>query len=403
VNSWICAQLGAREHYAIPRAVHAAHRLEALYTDIWAGGPWRLARLLGRPGKALAGRWHPGLKTAPVSHYPWSGLPRSHRLRGESGDDLWPLLLRQFQWFGSTVRDHLPEGPFPFFTYTGIFLEPAASLQSQGNFRILGQYDPAEIEEDLVRREMDAWPGWVRQPARLPQVPLPSPAAFRERRRHEWELADAILVNSTWSRQALIEQGVPAAKLHTVPLVFEPAAHPESHPERRRNAPFRVLFLGQVILRKGIQYLLGAAKDLGAAPVEFLVAGPVGISDEAIASFPENVTFLGPIPRTEVSRLYRRSDVFLLPTLSDGFALTQLEAMSYGLPVLATPNCGDVVRDGENGFVLEPFSSDSIVQAITRLLESPAQLPHLAACARETARQFGLSRLTRALLELIPS
>jgi len=50
-----------------------------------------------------------------------------------------------------------------------------------------------------------------------------------------------------------------------------------------------------------------------------------------------------------VSDWYRSADVFVLPTLSDGFAITQIEAMSHGLPVIATPNCASVVENGVDG------------------------------------------------------
>ena len=58
-----------------------------------------------------------------------------------------------------------------------------------------------------------------------------------------------------------------------------------------------------------------------------------------------------------MSKFYKEADVFILPTLSDGFGLTQLEAQSWKLPVIASRHCGEVVRDGENGVVLEEVSA----------------------------------------------
>ena len=57
-------------------------------------------------------------------------------------------------------------------------------------------------------------------------------------------------------------------------------------------------------------------------------------------------------------------DVFIFPTLSDGFGITQLEAMSYGLPVIASRNCGDIVQDQVNGLLLSDVTSDNIYIAL---------------------------------------
>jgi glycosyltransferase involved in cell wall biosynthesis len=65
-----------------------------------------------------------------------------------------------------------------------------------------------------------------------------------------------------------------------------------------------------------------------------------------------------------VAGYYREADLFILPTLSDGYALTQLEAMAHGLPVLASRYCGAAVRPGENGFVIEDLSAAGIAEAI---------------------------------------
>jgi len=86
--------------------------------------------------------------------------------------------------------------------------------------------------------------------------------------------------------------------------------------------------------------------------IHFDVVGPIGISEEALACVPSNMTFHGPVSRDRTEAYYRSADLFVLPTLSDGFALTQLEAMTHGLPVIATPNCAEVVSDGVDGLIV---------------------------------------------------
>ena len=80
--------------------------------------------------------------------------------------------------------------------------------------------------------------------------------------------------------------------------------------------------------------------------------------------------------------LYRGSDVFLFPTLSDGFGLTQLEALGHGLPVIASRHCGQVVEDRVSGLVLPEVSPEAIADAIMQLVRDPDVLDLLRANPR---------------------
>jgi glycosyltransferase involved in cell wall biosynthesis len=112
------------------------------------------------------------------------------------------------------------------------------------------------------------------------------------------------------------------------------------------------------------------------------------------------VTFHGRTTRDQASNWYLQSDLFVLPTLSDGFALTQLEAMAHGLPVVTTPCCGDVVSDGVDGFVVPPRDADGLARTLQRYLMEPALLKAQKIGALAKARQFTLERLATHLLSL---
>jgi glycosyltransferase involved in cell wall biosynthesis len=228
------------------------------------------------------------------------------------------------------------------------------------------------------------------------------PAAYFARREREWSLADRIVVNSRWSFDALVAQGVPAKKLFIIPLCYEPGEENAKAEGRKQKteSPLRVLFLGQVILRKGIQYLLQAAKLLEKENIRFDIVGPVGISDEAVRSAPKNVFFHGRATRDQTMDWYRRSDVFVLPTLSDGFALTQLEAMAHGLPVIATPCCGEVVTDGTDGFIVPARDAQALAVIFQCYLARRDLISTQSAAARLKAGQFTSARLAENLTQL---
>ncbi len=398
--TWFCAQIGAREHYAIPRALHQEGRLEALYTDFWAGSFTR--KILPTRGAfgALASRFHPDLIRAPVWSWNLKALAWEARLRRSSreGGGRYLGYCEVGRRFASAVRNQVLRRGFPsgtiFFAYDTGALEIFEALRPRGMICVLNQMDPNRVELEAMRSEEELWPGWVLRSIEVPE-------AYFRRREQEWALADCVVVNSEFSRQALIRQGVSAEKLAVIPLCYEPGPLQENAPRRARlHSPLRVLFLGQVVLRKGIQYLMEAARLLRDEPLHFDVVGPIGISDDAVKSAPPNMTFHGRANRDQTGTWYQQADIFVLPTLSDGFALTQLEAMAHGLPVIATANCGEVVKDGENGFVVPAQDAVSLANAIHRYLVEPELLTIHRSAALQTSGQFKLCHLAEKILSL---
>ncbi len=298
-----------------------------------------------------------------------------------------------------------------FFAYDTGALESMEWCREHGIKCVLNQMDPSRVEVDLVRSEEKQWPGWALENIQVPE-------AYFVRREKEWALADRVVVNSEFSRQALLQQGVPSEKLVVVPLCFEreigdgrlkigdgsldtvSPPPPSSIYHLPSSSTLRVLFLGQVILRKGIQYLLGAAKLLEKENIRFDVVGPIGISQMAMATAPGNVTFHGRTGRDQAADWYRRSHLFVLPTLSDGFAITQLEAMAHGLPVIATPCCGEVVSDGVDGFIVPARDAGALARTFQRYLAQPEVLSSQSAAARTKAGQFTVERLAAKLTQL---
>ena len=419
---WITSQIGAREHYAIPRVLHRAGKLERIYTDFWASAPWRLLGKLTGKG-SLSARCHPDLPGASVKSFNYEALKAS-RQRFSNPYDGFLQVGRQFgeQVVGdlekrtsverraSSARNSAdPKALVPrpssfdsgliFFSYDTGFLEPAKWIKERGGKTIVCQMDPSRYEVDLVKEEEKRWPGWARHSVEVPD-------AYFQRREDEWSVADLVMVNSEWTRQALVKQGVTESKLAVVPLAFE-ANNPRlnsdtySQPstfEARR--PLRVLFLGQVILRKGIQYLIEAARLLEKEPIHFDVVGSIGISEMAITSAPSNMTLHGPVSRDGTEEFYRSADLFVLPTLSDGFALTQLEAMAQGLPVIATPNCGEVVTDGVDGLIVPASDANALAEAFQLLLQDPKKLQRMSEATVAKLEQFSLGRLGEDLESL---
>jgi len=370
---WICSQIGAREHYAIPKALQRVGRLEKLYTDLPRAGI-------------------KDIESSKYSTFGLGGLLEWYKMRKSTR---YEDFIRNGQWFSNQLIKRIQNKDMHdnvFFGYDTGFLEAAKVASEQGALTVLGQMDPGRVEFDIVVEERGRWPGWEDHSP-------PIPDSYQKRREAEWATADKIIVNSDWSRIALEQQGVPTEKLEVIPLCYEPPASVELS-GGRDESEFVVLWLGQVNLRKGIPYVLEAAKLLKDEQVRFEIVGPIKIASEQVAAAPSNVNFVGRVQRSDLSKVYSRADLFMLPTLSDGFAITQLEAMAHGLPVIATPNCGKVVKDGSDGFVIPIRDAAVLAEKIMVLANDKSKHSAFSKNALATSKQFTIEKLSERLLDL---
>jgi glycosyltransferase involved in cell wall biosynthesis len=399
---WLCCQLGAREHYAIPRALFRISALEYVLTDAWVPPSSLLAKL---GGSKLGERFHSDLREARVaglnaSLFWFEILVRTRALKG------WEKIIARNDWFQRKVVSYLGSqfssiGPqLILLSYSYTALEPFRYAKSRAWKTVLMQIDPGPEEERIVAEEV----------ARVPELAAgwqPAPADYWDLWREECKLADRIVVNSEWSQEGLIREGIRTEKLSVIPLAYEEHGFgriaellQRNYPDRfTAERPLRVLFLGLINLRKGIARLLEAARLLRDQPVEFWFVGPVEIGNANTIGNTAPVKWFGPKTRQESAQFYKNADVFILPTLSDGFAITQLEAQAHGLPVIASKFCGDVVKDGFNGIVLEEPTAACIAAIIRDCIADPNRLQKLTSGLRVRDR-FTIDMLAQQLQDL---
>lgn len=389
-ESWICCQRGAREHYAVPRAFSRSGELESLLTDFWCPGWYGQARsLIPAP---ILGRRHDEIDGKRVCSFNSGFLINMLRQKFFS-DDWFKQQQKQNQWFERRCVDIMSRLPRRardrmVFAYSYGAREIFAYARVQKWKAVLGQIDPGPKESEIVLteyRRLGLAAGSMYRP----------PDNYWNDWRTETELADIIVVNSSWSSECMQEAGVAGSKIVVIPCAYEPPReaygfHRQYPAEFSRDRLMRVLFLGQTIVRKGIHLLIEAAGAMLQQPVEFIVAG--GGLDIPHLQVPTNVKWVGSVPRSGVGQLYRDADVFCLPTLSDGFALTQLEAQAWKLPLVVSKRCGDVVTNGLNGLLLTEVSAAAITGALQHLLDTPHVLKDMSDCS-EVSERFSLESI----------
>jgi glycosyltransferase involved in cell wall biosynthesis len=392
--SWVSIQLGSREHYAIPVALQNAKQLEFLITEVW----------LTKMQSDLARPILPSLALRRISSLPDSLVRRRTlgRLTIEANIKFkklgtWQAINYRNEWFQRWASQEVSSSSSQIiFSYSYTARLPFIVAKARGAICILGQIDPGPQECIIVEERTAAY-------KHLAPAGDPPPVGYWRHWQEEIALADRIVVNSPWSAKLLQKAGVPASKLVEIPLVYSPGLRKEcsSLPTIQRIPSRRLqgLFLGSVILRKGVGQLFDAMKILQDAPVDFTFAGPIGVKIPDEISSMANVRFLGPVDQKTAEGLYRASDFFLFPTLSDGFGLTQLEALGHGLPVISSRNCALVTEDCVNGLVLNDVSPESIAEAIMELVRNPDLLAKLKANAC-VPDKFHPRHLASALLAL---
>ncbi|MBA3562732.1 MAG: glycosyltransferase family 4 protein [Gammaproteobacteria bacterium] len=192
-----------------------------------------------------------------------------------------------------------------------------------------------------------------------------------------WRRAARVVAVSESLRE-LAQTSFPDVEVDVIHNGVDPVI-PESSPDpARRAGKLRLTCVSRLIRRKGIADLLRAMPKLRHLDLELQIVGSGEIEQEleelaARLELQDCVVFLGYQSAAEVHRLNATADIFVLPTHADAFANAILEAMSAGLPVIATDVGGarEAIEPGVNGLLVPPKDPDSLGDAIARLAADP--------------------------------
>jgi glycosyltransferase involved in cell wall biosynthesis len=225
--------------------------------------------------------------------------------------------------------------------------------------------------------------GYSGQPEKIPDHKL---------RLKTYECADYILCPSEFVRQSFIEKGFDPSKLLKVNFGFSSSPVNYTPPVVEMKECFRVLYVGQLNFRKGLRYAIAAFKQLKHPNKEFVIVGPkAGVTGLENVKIPKEVFFTGTLKGEQLEQQYRKASVFILPSLEEGLALVQLEALSHGVPVIITTNTGgaDIIRNGVEGFIVPAGSATSLAERLQQLADDKELLRKMSQEASSTARSYG--------------
>jgi glycosyltransferase involved in cell wall biosynthesis len=396
--SYVVAQLGARMHYAVPRILHGADQLERLFTDLYAESGWpRWCRALPaamQPSsfRRVAGRSPKGVPSERITAFNLLGFRYAHRRRrARSGRDF----ARAFLWAGRSFCEKIvsrglgeASGVYVFNT-AGLEVMEAARATTRKT--VMEQtIAPLRFENDLLQAERERFPSW--------QKPIETNADFESlcrREESEWRVADTIVCGSAFVRDGIAAYGGPRERCVVVPYGVDQRF--KLPPRGTHAGPLRVLTVGAVGLRKGIPHLMAAARKLR-NQATFRVVGGFECDPRAAGLSEGNVELIGSVPHSAMLDQFAWADIFLLPSLCEGSATAIYEALSASLPVVCTPNCGSVVRNGIDGIVIPIRNNEAIAEAVLSLASDSALRRQMAENASRRAIAFDFDSYGRSLL-----
>lgn len=224
------------------------------------------------------------------------------------------------------------------------------------------------------------------------------------RKDEEIGLADVIFVASTFAKKTLERVPHCRAAVRVLPYGAPPAPR-EPEIAQTHSPKLRVLFVGNLTQQKGIADLFNAVALLRDHVELTLIGKKPNVSCPPLDAALQRHRWQGALPPCDVLKEMRHQDVLVLPSLSDGFGLVILEAMSQGLPVITTPHTGgpDVITDGEEGFIVPVRSAEVIAERLAFLLHQPNVLQDMKFAAWKTAKSRSWARYRERIQSAVVS
>jgi len=390
-EQYVCAFRGRRDAYQVPLALAETGRLDLFITDIYAG-PWvhSVTRFVPASVRVkVRSRCEPGIPANRV-HSLWATTALEH-LRHRLGCEQLVTFNKLDRYFALAAAQRARQTRSDLLLYSSYAWEAFTARYGHTPRKVLFQYHPHPVLERRLLEE---------DSARYPRVgelhfgaqPGVMAGAAWEREHDAWKHADLVLCASTFTKQSLLEVGADENKIHVVPYGVEVPPAVES---QLSGEGFNVLFVGTGSQRKGLHHLLLAWQraTLPAASKLSLVCRTIDPEIEQTALQVPGVEIIRGVDGATLSRLYRSSSLFVMPSLVEGFGQVYLEALSHGCPVLGTSNTGlpDLGGEADGIFVVSPGLIEELsgkLESLSRLLSPGREVRRSAlACARRSSWQ----------------
>jgi len=357
---------GVFHHFELARELESRGYLKRIYSTF----PWKRLKREGVPPELV--------RTFPWLHPPLLLIERYYRLPRRVSRDLH---FASFQLFDAWVSRRI-EDCDAVVALSGSGLKTGAVVQSRGGKYVCDRGSShIRYQNAIVNEEYARW-GFAIEACDSRMI---------EREEAEYATADAITVPSEFSRRTFIEMGVAEKKLHKIPYGVRLERFGRTSEPPRDS--FEVLFAGTVSLRKGVPYLLEAFRLLNHPKKRLRLAGPV-LPEMKVLLGRQNLTgieVLGRMPQARLAECMSTSHVMVLPSIEEGLALVQGQALACGCPLISSYNTGgeDIFSDGVEGFLVPVRSAAAIASRLQELADDSAMQERMSEAALRRVTSMG--------------
>lgn len=293
------------------------------------------------------------------------------------------------RWAGERIRNHRWDVVVGF---SGVSEEAFRGRAGGSAVRFLHRGSShIRFQRELMEREAARSDGWMEIPSDW----------IIEREEREYQVSDGIHVLSDFARHSFLKMGFPANRVFPVSLgvsLRDFQARPRAVADRIQRIssgqPLRILNVGTFCRRKGALDLSAVTRQLAGGNFQFRFVGPVAEDSRLLCGQMAGIAeFAGHRPQSQLPAEYEWGDVFVLPTLEDGFAAVLCQALAAGLPLVTTDRCAgpELIRKTGAGWIVPAADPAALARTLLRLEADRASLleaVRVAACSDE---EFGWS------------
>ena len=360
--------IGKFHTFELARELYARNTLAAIYS--------------GYPFFKLKNEEIPAsfVNTRPLLHGAYMAFPWKHRL-SQKFIHRWERLVAKD--FGHFIANNLVECDV-YMGLSGSTLDAGKIAKRRGSNYVCDRGSShARFQAEILQEEHAMWG--------FPSDVVDTAAIAREE--SEYAEADIITVPSNFVYRSFVDYGIPASKLRIIPYgvnlkLFEPCIAPV-------DGQFDILFVGGMSLRKGIQYLVQAYLKLDHPRKSLTFVGApapdIITALQRVGLWPSDAKVLGHMPQQQLKYIMSKSHVLVLPSIEEGLALVQAQAMACACPVIATVNTGaeNLFEDGLDGFIVPARSVIALTEKLEFLAHNPNRRDEMARNALNVVKKIG--------------
>lgn len=380
----LLAHPGTQHARHLARQLHKHHLLSAFYTGLGIGEKgWQSLLINYLPASVknkISNRIVAGVPQKDIKQLLFNEIRALKALK--NGDKAESVLLKRNKDFQNSIPDKAIKSAdvvIGFDTSSWLLAERCKQLNRPFilDVSIAHPYEKRSVYQQIS----DQYPEWSFLLEQKSQQMI-------DLELEEMELADKIVVASTFSKNSLIKNWIPERKIYVNPYGIDLGSF---KPHENTDGQVRFVFVGLVDARKGIPVLLEAWKKIGLVGATLTLIGPVSEHTAMlIKKEVPDITIKGRIPYNTMPAMLAQYDVLVFPSYFEGFALVIPEAMASGLTVITTPaTCApDIIDNDINGFIIPCGDAEQLATKMQFLINSPAKLKDIQKEALNKIQNF---------------